>query len=247
MSTTAPGSTPSVESMSGRSAPTVVVVEDDPSIAGLVTTTLSNDGQQVYSCGTAAEGLVAIAEHKPDIVLLDLGLPDLDGTEVLRRLRADPATRSIGIICVTARADEIDRVLGFELGADDYVVKPFSPRELVGRVRALARRLSNLNTGESAQTLSSLQVDDLTIDFGRREVRADGHPLGLTPMERGLVEYLAVNRGLALSRMQILEAVWGHDWLGGSRTVDMHVAQIRRKIGDAARITTIRGIGYRLE
>ena len=237
----------SVSPLTGDSAPTVVVIEDDPSISRLVTVALVGDGHTVHCYGTGGEGLDAISEHAPHVVLLDLGLPDQDGTEVLRQLRANSTTRDIGIICVTARADEIDRVLGFELGADDYVVKPFSPRELVGRVRALARRLAILHAPGPDAGDDVVQIDQLTVDFGRRETLAAGSPLDLTPMERGLIEYLAVNRGLALSRTQILEAVWGHDWLGGSRTVDMHIAQIRRKIGDAASITTIRGVGYRLE
>jgi len=239
--------TPSVAEMNVKAAPSVVVIEDDQSIAGLITTALVGDGHTVRCCGTAADGLVAIAEHRPDVVLLDLGLPDRDGTDVLRHLRQDPVTKSIGIICVTARADEIDRVLGFELGADDYVVKPFSPRELVGRVRALTRRLASLDTERATDHQQTIRINALTVDFGRREILAHSLPLELTPIERGLLEYLAINRGLALSRMQILEAVWGHDWLGGSRTVDMHIAQIRRKIGDAAQISTIRGVGYRLE
>ena len=205
---------------------TVVVVEDDPAIAGLIAKTLEADGhvgpdllhrsrRARRSCRDAA----------PDVVLLDLGLPDQDGSSVLRTLRGQ-TTRS-AIICVTARADEIDRVLGFELGADDYVTKPFSPRELAGRVRALGRRVRREE--QPAARRSGSATSWWTPLARRCAIGSD--VVALTPIERDLTEYLARNRGLALSRLQILEAVWGHDWLGESRTVDVHVAQIRRKLG----------------
>lgn len=223
---------------------TVVVIEDDDAIAGLVHKVLTADGHRVIIARTAAGGLDAIRSDEPHVVVLDLGLPDQDGTTVLRTVRDDG--NQVGIICVTARADEIDRVLGFELGADDYVTKPFSPRELAGRVRALGRRVRN-QAAAAGSTEEAFGFGDVIVDVGRKEIRVGGEPIAVTPMERDLVEYFARNRGLALSRLQILEAVWGHDWLGESRTVDMHVAQIRRKLGESAEITTVRGVGYRLE
>ncbi len=220
---------------------TVVVVEDDPSIAGLITKTLEADGHAVVAHTTAADGLAAVREVAPDVLLLDLGLPDQDGSSILRTLRSEE--HPVGIICVTARSEEIDRVLGFEMGADDYVTKPFSPRELAGRVRALGRRVRR----EEQPGGEELRIGDAVVDTARKEVRVDGAPVALTPIERDLVEYFARNRGLALSRLQLLERVWGHDWLGESRTVDVHVAQIRRKLGSTVEITTVRGVGYRLE
>jgi two-component system OmpR family response regulator len=220
----------------------IVVIEDDVVISGLITKVLSAEGHSVAASRTAADGFEAIRTSEPDVVVLDLGLPDMDGTAVIRRLRAEGDR--VGIVCVTARTDEIDRVLGFELGADDYVTKPFSPRELAGRVRALGRRVRRLAGPADAERL---EFGGVVVDVGRKEVSVLGEPIATTPMERDLIEYLARNRGLAVSRLQILEAVWGHDWLGESRTVDMHVAQIRRKLGSAADISTVRGVGYRLE
>ncbi len=227
--------------MDANDSLTVLVIEDDPAIAGLMTRTLEAEGHRVLTSPTASDGLATAREAGPDVVVLDLGLPDQDGTVVLRTLRTEGT--HTGIICVTARSDEIDRILGFELGADDYVTKPFSPRELLGRVRALGRRVRRADDPSDR----ILQIDDVVVDLGRREVRVGDEPIGLTPLERDLVEHFARNRGLALSRLQILEAVWGHDWLGESRTVDMHVAQIRRKLGSSVEITTVRGVGYRLE
>ncbi len=168
---------------------TVVVVEDDPSIAGLMTKTLESAGHTVVACSTAADGLDAVRRAAPEVLLLDLGLPDQDGTAVLRTLRGED--HPVGIICVTARADEIDRVLGFEMGADDYVTKPFSPRELAGRVRALGRRVQR----EEPSGGDELTIGRVVVDTARREVRVDGTPVALTPIERDLVEYFAVESG----------------------------------------------------
>lgn len=222
----------------------VVIVEDDPTISELIQTVLSDSGLLCSAASTALQALELIESEGPDIVLLDLGLPDADGTEVLRSIR--DRGLDIGVICVTARSDELDRVLGFEFGADDYVTKPFSPRELLGRVRALGRRVT-ASVVPAVPDQVVLSVGDLEVDPGRREVRVKGSAVALTPIEHDLITHLVANRGLALSRTQLLEAVWGHDWLGESRTVDLHIGQVRRKLGSATTITTVRGVGYRLE
>jgi DNA-binding response OmpR family regulator len=170
--------------------------------------------------------------------VLDVGLPDLDGLEVCKRLRA---TSQIPVIFLTARDSEVDRVLGLELGGDDYVTKPFSPAELVARVKAVLRRVD----GGPAPEVT--QAGDVAIDAGRREVRVAGEPVEFTTKEFDLLRYLAERPGLALSRQQILDGVWGYDWYGDARTVDVHIAQVRKKLGDTVEITTVRGVGYRLE
>ena len=245
--------TPTVMPMADDRPLRVMVVEDDPSITRLIETALTKAGHDVTTVATAAGALDIVGSSPPDVILLDLGLPDRDGVEVLRAVRSDHSAAGVGVICVTARTEEIDRVLGFELGADDYVTKPFSPRELAGRVRALGRRLRSDAPGGHAvpddepESDNTVVVGELMVDFARREVLVAGTAVAVTPMERRLIEYLVTNRGLALSRLQILESVWGHDWLGDSRTVDMHIAQIRKKLDTAVVITTVRGIGYRME
>jgi DNA-binding response OmpR family regulator len=179
-----------------------------------------------------------IRTHHPRLVVLDVGLPDIDGLEVCRRLRQ---TSNIPVIFLTARDGEVDRVLGLELGGDDYVTKPFSPAELVARVKAVLRRVDG---GPAAEVMQSGEV---AIDAGRREVRVAGDAVEFTTKEFDLLRYLAERPGLALSRQQILDGVWGYDWYGDARTVDVHIAQVRKKLGDAVEITTVRGVGYRLE
>jgi DNA-binding response OmpR family regulator len=219
---------------------TVVVIEDDSNIAGLVELYLRDAGYAVHLAGDAGAGLEVIRARQPDLVILDIGLPgELDGLELCRRLRA---TSRIPIIVLTARDTELDRVLGLELGADDYVTKPFSPRELVARVRAVLRRADD--GGPDSPTV--IVLGRLEVDAGRREVRVDGTPIALAAREFALLSHLAENRGLALSRQQLLDGVWGHDWYGDGRTVDVHVRQLRKKLGDALPLATVRGTGYRL-
>jgi DNA-binding response OmpR family regulator len=172
------------------------------------------------------------------LVVLDVGLPDVDGLEVCRRLRQ---TSNIPVIFLTARDGEVDRVLGLELGGDDYLTKPFSPAELVARVKAVLRRVD----GSAAPEV--VQAGPVTIDVGRREVLIDDSPVEFTTKEFELLRFLAERPGLALSRQQILDGVWGYDWFGDARTVDVHIAQVRKKLGDSVVITTVRGVGYRLE
>src|SRR6478672_10650260 len=217
---------------------TIVVVDDEPNIADLVDLYLTRDGYRVVQAATGQAALEAVERSRPRLVVLDVGLPDIDGLEVCRRLRR---TSTIPVIFLTARDGEVDRILGLELGADDYMTKPFSPAELVARVKAVLRRVDG---GPAPEVV---QAGDTTIDCGRREVRVRDDPVEFTTKEFDLLRYLAERPGLALSRQQILDGVWGYDWFGDARTVDVHIAQVRKKLGDAATITTVRGVGYRLE
>ena len=217
----------------------VVVVEDDPSIADLVDTYLRRDGFRVYQAADGETALKTIKDRQPKLLILDLGLPGLiDGIEVCRQVRA---CSDIPIIMLTARDDELDRVLGLELGADDYVTKPFSPRELVARVKAILRRADR-----PAVAPVIIAVGAIEVDLGRREARLTGQPVPLATREFDLLQYLCENQGRALSRRQLLDGVWGHDWIGDDRTVDVHVRQLRKKFGDALPLDTVWGVGYRM-
>ncbi len=217
----------------------VVVVEDDPSIADLVDTYLRRDGFRVYQAADGETALKTIKDRQPKLLILDLGLPGLiDGIEVCRQVRA---CSDIPIIMLTARDDELDRVLGLELGADDYVTKPFSPRELVARVKAILRRADR-----PAVAPAIIVVGTIEVDLGRREARLTGQPMPLATREFDLLQYLCENQGRALSRRQLLDGVWGLDWIGDDRTVDVHVRQLRKKFGDALPLDTVWGVGYRM-
>jgi DNA-binding response OmpR family regulator len=218
---------------------TVLVIEDDPHIADLVDLYLRRDGFRVLLAGDGSQGLQLVKQEDPWIVVLDVGLPgELDGFEVCRRIRA---TGSTPVLFLTARDDEVDRILGLELGADDYLVKPFSPRELMARVRAILRR-----TRESSVPQEIVSMGDLEVDLRRREVRRAGAVIALTTREFDLLAFLSGNIGLALSRHQLLAGVWGADWYGDERTVDVHVAQLRKKLGLSIPLATVWGVGYRL-
>jgi DNA-binding response OmpR family regulator len=227
----------------GADGDTIVVVEDDHNISDLVALYLRREGFRVLQADDAARALEYVARDRPKLVLVDVGLPgELDGFDLCRRLRAEG---DLPVVMLTARDDEIDRVVGFELGADDYVTKPFSPRELVARVRAILRRAG---AGASpATTPVALELGDLVVDTGRREARVAGAAVALTTREFDLLAHLLVNRGLALSRRQLLNSVWGEDWYGDERTVDVHVRQLRKKLGGALPLTTVWGVGYRLD
>ena len=223
---------------------TILVVDDEANIADLVDMYLRKEGFRVLKAGSGEDALAAAKRERPRLVVLDVGLPGIDGLEVCRRLRADSnnEVKSIPVIFLTARDSEIDRILGLEMGGDDYLTKPFSPRELVARVKAILRR-----SEASAPAPEVLEVGGAVIDLGRREVRANGAVVDCTGKEFELLRYLAENRGRALSRQQILDGVWGYGWYGDARTVDVHVAQVRKKMGPAVAITTVRGVGYRLD
>ena len=217
---------------------TIVVVDDEPAIADLVAMYLQREGFRVLECSTGETGYQTIQQQRPRLVVLDVGLPDVDGLELCRRLRR---TSPVPVIFLTARDGEVDRVLGLELGADDYLTKPFSPAELVARVKAVLRRT------DGAAPAEIVQVGRVAIDAGRREVRVDERVVELTTKEFDLLRFLAERPGLALSRQQILDGVWGYDWFGDARTVDVHIAQVRKKLADGIDIRTVRSIGYRLE
>jgi DNA-binding response OmpR family regulator len=217
---------------------TVVVVEDDPHIADLVDLYLRREGFRVLLAGDGEKGLEIFTQEDPWIVILDVGLPGArDGFDVCREIRA---RSSVPVLFLTARDDEVDRILGLELGADDYLVKPFSPRELVARVRAILRR-----TREGPTPQDVIALDGLEVDLRRREARQAGEVVALTTREFGLLAFLANNVGLALSRQQLLDGVWGAGWYGDERTVDVHVAQLRKKLGSDLPLATVWGVGYR--
>jgi DNA-binding response OmpR family regulator len=219
---------------------TVVVVEDDPAIADLLDLYLRQAGYRVLQASTGERGLELVAQHRPVLMVLDIGLPGIDGLEVCRRVRVDG---TLPILFLTARDGEIDRVLGLELGADDYVTKPFSPREVVARVKAILRR------GEAAAASPGSVVevgDGIEVDLARREARAAGQPVALANREFDLLAFLAAHQGQALSRQQLLDGAWGADWYGDERTVDVHVRQLRKKLGEDLPLATVWGVGYRL-
>lgn len=219
---------------------TIVVIEDDANIADLVDLYLRRDGWRVLTTPDAEVGLEIVRRERPTMVILDIGLPGpRDGFDVCRAVRAES---DVPLLFLTARDEEIDRVLGLELGADDYLTKPFSPRELAARVRAVLRRATK--TPSQPPTIDV--GGGIAIDTGRREVRAGGELVPLTTREFDLLSLLATNRGFVLSRRQLLEGAWGSGWYGDERTVDVHVAQLRKKLGPALALTTLRGVGYRL-
>jgi DNA-binding response OmpR family regulator len=223
-------------------AGTIVVIEDDPNIADLVDLYLRREGWRVLSTGDADNGLEVIRRERPRLAILDIGLPGgRDGFEVCRILRAES---DIPLLFLTARDDEIDRILGLELGADDYLTKPFSPRELVARVKAVLRRTDRPPTAP----VPVLDLGgSLIVDPARREVRLGDELVALTTREFDLLALLAERRGLVLSRQQLLEGAWGRDWYGDERTVDVHIAQLRKKLSPSLRLATLRGVGYRLD
>lgn len=217
-----------------------MVVEDDAHIAELLDMYLRQEGFRVLQATAGERGLELVKQERPRLVILDVGLPGaLDGFEVCRRIRADS---NIPVLMLTARDTEVDRVVGLEIGADDYVTKPFSPREIVARVRAILRRSDAPSVAGKV-----LPLGDLEIDMGRREVRRAGEAIQLAAREFDLLAYFVQHPRLALSRQQLLDGVWGPGWYGDDRTVDVHVRQLRKKLGDSLSLTTVWGTGYRLD
>jgi two-component system alkaline phosphatase synthesis response regulator PhoP len=220
----------------------ILVIDDEPSIINLVGAYLKPEGYEVHTASDGNAGLKAARAFKPDLIILDLMLPGLDGIEVLSRLRRES---DVYVIMLTARTDETDKIVGLSVGADDYVTKPFSPRELVARVKAALRRLkSGAGTGVDGSVLSFKHVH---IDSSAHLVRVDNVPVELTSTEFELLRILAENHGRVLSREQLLERVWGAEYFGEMRVVDVHLGHVRRKLGNESLISTVRGVGYRFE
>lgn len=233
----------------------ILVVEDEVSLQETLAYNLKKQGYIVHTAATGGQALKSAREIKPDLILLDIMLPEMDGFEVCRTLRQEMNTP---ILMLTARDDEIDRVVGLEVGADDYLTKPFSMRELLARVKAMLRRVRLINEDAAARSAQDTVLTGSTMIFGnleinpvRREMLLDGKPLAVKPKEYELLNYLSIHRGKVLTRETILEKVWGWDFIGDSRTVDVHIRWLREKIEiDPAipiRIVTVRGAGYRFE
>lgn len=217
----------------------ILIVEDEVNIATPTKTYLERDGFEVTHVLSGEDGLRVMEEDPPNLVLLDLNLPGIDGLEACRRIRA---TSQVPIIMLTARDDDIDKIVGLEVGADDYVTKPFNARELVARVKAILRRAP-----AAVQPIGgTLSHGSITIDRGRHEVKVGGEEVQLAPKEFDLLWTLLEERGHVLTRDQLLERVWGYTFAGDTRTVDVHVRQLRRKLGDACPIVTVWGVGYKV-
>ncbi len=220
----------------------ILVIDDEPSIINLVSAYLKPEGYEVYTAADGNAGLKAARAFKPDLIILDLMLPGIDGIELLSRLRRES---DVYVIMLTARTDETDKIVGLSVGADDYVTKPFSPRELVARVKAALRRIK---TGSGiSEERSVLSFKHVYIDIGAHTVSVDDAPIELTSIEFDLLRALAENRGRVLSREQLLEKIWGAEYFGEIRVVDVHLGHVRQKLGNESLIATVRGVGYRFE
>jgi DNA-binding response OmpR family regulator len=221
-------------------AQTVLVVEDEASIASFVALYLKNAGYTVKAVANGTDALAQVEAEQPALIVLDLMLPDMDGIEVCRRIRQ---RRDVPILMLTARDEDIDKIIGLEVGADDYMTKPFNPRELVARVKSILRRSTpERRDSETAE----IRHGDLHVDAGRREVHIGEEEIQLAPKEFDLLWELLDHRGVVLTRDQLLERVWGYTFAGDTRTVDVHVRQVRRKLGDASPIVTVWGVGYKV-
>jgi DNA-binding response OmpR family regulator len=218
----------------------VLIVEDEPSIASFVSLYLKNAGYGVRAVTTGAGALNAVASEMPALIILDLNLPDMDGIEICRRIRKGS---DVPILMLTARDEDVDKIIGLEVGADDYLTKPFNPRELVARVKSVLRRST---ADRRVSEGDELRHGELVINSGRREVLVGEDEIQLAPKEFDLLWELLDHRGIVLSRDQLLERVWGYTFAGDTRTVDVHVRQIRRKLGDASPIVTVWGVGYKV-
>ena len=221
--------------------PKILVVDDEPGILNLVTSYLKAEG---YDYQTAADGPSAIKAartYQPDLIVLDIMLPGMDGIEALSQLRRES---DVYVIMLTAKAEETDKVVGLSVGADDYLTKPFSPRELMARIKAALRRL---RSGSAPQQPETITTEHLRIDPGSRQVWVDGELVDLTSTEFDLLLVLAEHRGIVMSREQLLEKVWEGEYFGDYRVVDVHLGHIRQKLGEHHNITTVRGVGYRFE
>jgi two-component system alkaline phosphatase synthesis response regulator PhoP len=219
--------------------PKILVIDDEQSIRKLVSAYLRPEGYEVYTASDGTSGLKAARAYKPDLVVLDIMLPGMDGIELLSQLRRES---DVYVIMLTAKAEETDKIVGLSVGADDYVTKPFSPRELVARIKAALRRQYSSSSPRDRNVLVFRHV---RIDTGSRQVWVDDREIELTAIEFDLLKTLAEHRGMVLSREQLLEKVWGHDFFGEIRVVDVHLGHIRGKLGGEGYIVTVRGVGYR--
>ncbi|MGD8968537.1 MAG: response regulator transcription factor [Anaerolineae bacterium] len=222
---------------------TILVVDDEAHIVELAQMYLEQEGFQVQSADDGDKALQTIARQPPALMVLDLMLPQVNGWEVCRRVRSGNNAPDLPIIMLTARDDDVDKIVGLELGADDYMTKPFNPRELVARVKAILRR-----THRTARGTAPIHVGDVTIDPAGHEVKVAGHGVALRPKEFDLLLTLAEHRGIVLSREQLLDLVWGYDFYGETRTVDVHIAQLRKRLADSSNVAieTVVGVGYKL-
>ncbi len=225
----------------------VLVVDDEKPLAGMIAAYLSHDGYQTRLAHTGPDAVTAARDHAPDVVILDLGLPGLDGVEVCRQIRT---FSDCYILMVTARQDELDKLIGLSVGADDYITKPFSARELVARVHTVLRRPRTASAHAPRVEEPARVFGDLTVDVAGREVHVAGVPVDLTPTEFDILATLTSRPKLAFSRQQILDQVWGDGWVGDDHIVDVHVAHLRQKLGDDSAmprfVRTVRGVGYRM-
>lgn len=224
------------------SAARILLIDDEPSIHTVVSAYLEAEGYEYLSAMDGPSGLIAARSSKPDIIILDVMLPGMDGIELLANLRRES---NVYVIMLTARTEEVDKIVGLSVGADDYLTKPFSPRELVARIKAALRRLQGVT--KAADASSTLNFPHLRIDLAERRVWLDQKLVELTAIEFDLLVTVAQNQRMVLSREQLLEKVWGYDFFGDTRVVDVHIGHIRQKLGDAQLIETIRGVGYRFE
>jgi two-component system alkaline phosphatase synthesis response regulator PhoP len=222
----------------------ILVVDDEPSIVNLVMAYLKPEGYEVYTATDGNSGLKAARAFKPDLIVLDIMLPGMDGIELLSRLRRES---EVYVIMLTAKTEETDKIVGLSVGADDYVTKPFSPRELVARVKAALRRIETGAGSVGREARGVLSFKHIRIDIGARKVSVDENPIELTAVEFDLLKTLAENRGRVLSRKQLLERVWGGEYFGEMRVVDVHLGHVRQKLGREDLIATVRGVGYRFE
>lgn len=223
------------------SSPKILLVDDEVGILDLLSAYLRPEGYELHTAIDGPSGLKAARALKPDLIVLDIMLPGMDGIELLTQLRRESDTY---VIMLTAKTDETDKVVGLSVGADDYVEKPFSPRELVARIKAALRRM---RIGQGLPDEQMLSYSRLRIDTGGRKVWLDGNPIELTTIEFDLLKVLAEHPGRVLSRERLLERAWGYDYYGEIRVVDVHIGHIRRKLGDDSIIATVRGVGYRFE
>jgi two-component system alkaline phosphatase synthesis response regulator PhoP len=220
----------------------ILVIDDEPSIVNLITAYLKPEGYEIHTAMDGPSGLKAARAFKPDLVILDIMLPGMDGLELLSRLRRES---EVYVILLTAKTEETDKIVGLSVGADDYVTKPFSPRELTARIKAALRRIQAGAGSRVETTVHAFR--HLRMDEGARTVSVDENPIDLTAIEFDLLRALVENRGRVLSREQLLEKVWGADYFGEQRVVDVHLGHVRQKLGREDLIVTVRGVGYRFE